>query len=369
MSLTAASTSGVNTSVMSGCLTIFANISRQAHVRVGIGKHNQPELRASRILAEIQGEISKMIISFDSTPLRNIQWLCNIHDPAYLSFLEDAYASLMNDINPDWMDGTNGLIPNMFYKKKPIGMNTKLPVYKMTGYYASDYMTPIYSDTYSNVMLAASQAYRAASQAGAAGGVNYALTCSPGHHAKYEEYGGYCFLNNGAIAAYRLSEFLPGNIGILDLDYHHGSTTIIEENPRFKERFFACSIHGNPNSEYPTFEGHYEQSNDRILNIPLDGGTTWETYLDSLQETINFLKDKKIVGLVIAFGADTYKDDPDVGEKYRLALVESDYLKMGSLLKNHFEKLPIVVTQEGGYNIDHVGAIVCQFLKGLTGQN
>lgn len=354
--------------------TIFANIARPAHNRVGIGKHNQPEVRASIILQEIQKTISKVVISFDSTLLRDVKWLENIHDAGYLAFLEDAYPSLIKDANKDWIDETGGLVPNHFTRRKLDAAIKALPTYKLSGYYGTDFMSPIYSGTFQNAMLAATQSLRAAEHAVVSGGVNYALTCSPGHHAKYREYGGYCFINNAAVAAYKLSEGLVGNIGVLDLDYHHGSTTIIEENEKFRSasgvggRFFVCSIHGSPTSEYPTFEGHMDQSTSQTLNIPLDGGTTWESYAESLKDAIEFLQQKKVVALVIAFGADTFHTDPDVEEKHRFALTENDYGKMGAVLRNAFAGLPIVVTQEGGYDMQSVGKIVCQFLGALTNQ-
>lgn len=346
-------------------LHIYTNISRRPHSRIGVGKHNQPELRASKILKFILNEISEFFLCQNSEILRDTSWLDLVHDPDYVAFLEDAHSSLPSSRDPDWTDETGALIPNHFIRQKP-KKGGKIPTYKLSGYYGSDYMSPIYSDTFTNAMIAASQAYRAASEAGHSGGLKYALTCSPGHHAKYDTYGGYCFLNNAAISAYRLSELISGKIGILDVDYHHGSTSIIEENPRFRERFFACSIHGNPVNEYPTFEGYAGQSTDQTLNIPLEGGATWEIYAEALKDGLEFLTKKNISALVIAFGADTYKDDPDVGEKYRFALDVPDYRKMGSLIRASVGKIPIVVTQEGGYDMEHVGKIVCGFLSGLA---
>jgi len=46
----------------------------------------------------------------------------------------------------------------------------------------------------------------------------------PGHHAAFDQYGGYCFVNWAALAAQlllRQSSSSPGRVAILDLDLHH----------------------------------------------------------------------------------------------------------------------------------------------------
>lgn len=50
-----------------------------------------------------------------------------------------------------------------------------------------------------------------------------ALVRPPGHHAMKEEFNGYCFLNNVAIAAQSvISEGLARRVLIVDVDVHHG---------------------------------------------------------------------------------------------------------------------------------------------------
>ena len=49
----------------------------------------------------------------------------------------------------------------------------------------------------------------------------YAVCRPPGHHARRDAAGGFCFLNNAAIAAQRLRSRY-GRVAILDTDMHHG---------------------------------------------------------------------------------------------------------------------------------------------------
>jgi acetoin utilization deacetylase AcuC-like enzyme len=50
----------------------------------------------------------------------------------------------------------------------------------------------------------------------------FALTRPPGHHSMDQMGGGFCFLNNAAIAAQYIIDQSKKRVCILDVDYHHG---------------------------------------------------------------------------------------------------------------------------------------------------
>ena len=52
-----------------------------------------------------------------------------------------------------------------------------------------------------------------------------ALCRPPGHHASKNQYGGYCFINNAAIAAQKQLHDGAQKVAILDVDFHHGNGT------------------------------------------------------------------------------------------------------------------------------------------------
>ncbi len=87
--------------------------------------------------------------------------------------------------------------------------------------------------------------------------VLYVLACSPGHHAKTSNYTGYCFLNNGFIAAEKYRQIKKCKVCILDLDYHAGNGTaeIVANNAKYND-IMACSIHVDPVHDYPSNEGY-----------------------------------------------------------------------------------------------------------------
>lgn len=108
------------------------------------------------------------------------------------------------------------------------------------------------------------------------GEASFALTRPPGHHAHANRYGGYCFLNNAAIAAQHMISKGAKKVAILDIDYHHGNGA----QDIFYERgdVLTISIHADPTHQFPFFMGYANETgrNDgqgANLNIPLPGGS------------------------------------------------------------------------------------------------
>src|ERR1700750_791873 len=85
----------------------------------------------------------------------------------------------------------------------------------------------------------------------------YALCRPPGHHAYRDLAGGFCFLNNSAVAAAQL-KLKHERVAILDVDVHHGNGTqgIFYERPDV----LTVSIHCDPHFFYPYFWGHAHET-------------------------------------------------------------------------------------------------------------
>jgi acetoin utilization deacetylase AcuC-like enzyme len=68
--------------------------------------------------------------------------------------------------------------------------------------------------------------------------------------------GGFCFLNNTAIATEQLLKLFP-RAAILDVDVHHGNGT----QSIFYRRsdVFTVSVHADPHDFYPFFWGHAQE--------------------------------------------------------------------------------------------------------------
>jgi acetoin utilization deacetylase AcuC-like enzyme len=188
----------------------------------------------------------------------------------------------------------------------------------------------------------------------------YALCRPSGHHAGPRVFGGYCYFNNSATAAEML---IPhGTVAILDIDYHHGNGT----QEFFEERrdVFTCSIHGDPNKEYPYFWGYAAekgtgQGYGANLNLPLPLGSGDERYLGAVDRAIRAIRRFKPSFLIIGAGFDTHAEDPIGGLQLTSGVYEEIGRRLGGL------DCPILVCQEGGYNLDVLGGCARSFLLGI----
>ncbi|MEO1065687.1 MAG: histone deacetylase family protein, partial [Actinomycetota bacterium] len=143
----------------------------------------------------------------------------------------------------------------------------------------------------------------------------YALCRPPGHHAYPDQAGGFCFLNNSAIAAQRLLE-QGHRPAILDIDVHHGNGT----QGIFYARgdVLTVSIHADPADFYPFFWGHAQErgQGDGLganLNLPLPRSTGDDVYMAALDTALTRIADFGTTALVIALGLDAHEDDPFKG--------------------------------------------------------
>lgn len=191
-----------------------------------------------------------------------------------------------------------------------------------------------------------------------------ALTRPPGHHAGPDFFGGYCFLNNAALAAQALRDAGASRVAVLDVDYHHGNGT----QSIFYERadVFTASIHGDPQTEYPFFLGHADErgagAGERCnLNLPLPAGTDFAAWRQALLEALAAVARFRADALVVPLGVDTFEGDPIS----RFGLRSADYVEVGRLLAR--AGLPTVFTMEGGYAVAEVGVNVVNVLDGFGG--
>ena len=324
---------------------------------------NNPVLRKNKIIESLKTQFDKI----DIIEIKNeidLEWLESIHDRDYLRFLKHCYQSfILSPADFSWSDGYHGLIPCNFSKNLP---HSSVPIYKLSGFYGSDVMTPIHANTWHNAMVSAQQAYLGASylhQSVIDANTHlcdlvYILATSPGHHAKRSEYGGYCFINNAIVAAHRLIELGHCKVGILDLDYHAGNGTY--EMSQTHPNIVAYSLHCDPIYDYPSFDGFADE-----YNYVLPPHCNLETYLNCLIKVCEKMVSDNIDVLIIAFGGDTFKDDPDALSIGRFNLDLSSYTEMGKTIREYFKMTPIMITQEGGYNMDHIGDILSLFIRGF----
>jgi len=220
------------------------------------------------------------------------------------------------------------------------------------GLYSFDAGTPLTRGSWKAAHAAASCALSAAQQVLGSDRAAFALTRPPGHHAGPDFFGGYCFLNNAAIAAQALRRAGLKKVAVLDVDYHHGNGT----QTIFYERadVFFASVHGDPHTEYPFFLGHADERGAGSglgcnLNLPLPRGASVQDWFSALDHALAAISAFQTEALVVSLGMDTYANDPICGFR----LQTSDYLRLGERLAR--AALPTVLVFEGGYAVDALG--------------
>jgi acetoin utilization deacetylase AcuC-like enzyme len=288
-----------------------------------------------------------------------------IHDPAMITYLRELCHQSQARIRADYAvyGLTDHLGDDEYYYESIFHTpsNTRSSHHNPPKLYLSDSTCPIGKGTWTAIVQSAELAFRGASAL--LHGEHhraYAICRPPGHHAGYDFVGGYCYLNNAAIAANCLRPL--GKVAILDVDYHHGNGTqdIFYEDGNV---FFA-SIHADPTVDYPHTTGYTDEIGlgagvGANLNIPLPHGTDEDAYFVALHQAIAAIDQFGAKALVVSLGFDTYIQDP-MG---RFRLTQTSYERMGHMIDAM--NLPTIYIQEGGYAIDDLGELAVAFFKGV----
>ena len=234
------------------------------------------------------------------------------------------------------------------------------------GFFSMDAGAPIAAGTWEAVRASANVALTGIDAVLDGESSAFALCRPPGHHAAREYAGGYCYLNNAAIAAQRGVARGARRAAILDVDFHHGNGT----QDIFHDRadVFFASIHGDPRDCYPYFSGYADEtgSGDGLgftANYPLPWGTDWPRYRVALDDALQRIAAHRPDFLVVSLGVDTFKDDPIS----HFGLDCEDYLRMGERIAR--AGVPTLFVMEGGYMVDEIGINVVNTLQGFESVN
>ena len=189
----------------------------------------------------------------------------------------------------------------------------------------------------------------------------FSLCRPPGHHAFKDLAGGFCYLNNAAIAAQALRCTVP-RVAILDIDVHHGNGT----QGVFYDRadVLTVSLHADPTRFYPFFWGHADERGEGAglgynFNLPLVRKTRDEGFLAALDRALARIAAFCPGALVIALGLDAYEGDPFAG----LSVSTPGFRRIGGKIGEL--DLPTVLVQEGGYVCEGLGGNLIAFLDGF----
>ena len=310
--------------------------------------HAETPARAEAIAAALPGLLPAR--DFGSAPI------LRVHTPLYIAFLRDAHRL--------WRAaGREGdALPYVWpvVGRRPLTLSR---IDALLGQFSFDAATPIASGTWDAAYWGVQTALTAlAPLLDGSGRSSFALCRPPGHHAGGDYFGGYCYLNNAAVAAQAARDAGHARVAILDIDYHHGNGTqdIFLTDPAV----FYASIHADPATDYPFYWGHADETGDgagrgATLNLPLPRGTGIALYLAALDTALAAVTRFDPSLLVVSFGADTFAGDPISG----FALATADYPAVAARVARL--ALPTLIVMEGGYATAELGANVAAFLSGF----
>jgi acetoin utilization deacetylase AcuC-like enzyme len=338
-------------------ITVFSeeHVLRNAQTELYGGQlvrpHECPE-RAQMVLERIKtvglGDVTAPS-RFELPPILRVP------DAQFVEFLSNAWT--------DWVAAGNKgeAIPDNWPARRmtqrcPSSISGKL------GYYAMAAETSISAGSWEAARAAADVALTAATLLHRGAKSAFALCRPPGHHAARDLYGGYCFLNNAAIAAQLLCDQGAARIAILDVDFHHGNGT----QDIFYDRadVLYLSLHGDPVDAFPYFSGYADETGVGAglgfnLNLPLPRATEFSAWAAALTTALDRIRKFSPDALVVSLGVDTFIDDPI--SFFRLQSV--DFSTYGRMIGGC--RLPTMFVFEGGYAVADVGVNAVNVLTGF----
>ncbi len=287
----------------------------------------------------------------DWTPVRKV------HTGPFLEFLKNAWAL--------WeAEGFNGeAVPTVFparrmQQREPDHIDGKL------GYFCMAIETAITAGTWEAAQASAAIAQTGQKLISAGARTAFSLCRPPGHHAASDLYGGYCFLNNAAIAAQGYLDAGAERVAILDPDFHHGNGT----QDIFYERddVLFVSLHGDPMAAFPHFLGFADETGAGAgegcnVNYPMPPGTPYSVWGDALNQGLERIRNYSPDVLIISLGVDTYENDPISFFK----LKSEDFTDYGARIAGL--GLPTHFVMEGGYAVKEIGINTVNVLQGYLG--
>ena len=264
-----------------------------------------------------------------------------VHDAGYLQYLRSA-AERWQALGPGAME----VLPNVHPNRHMQPSRWAEHVVAQAGRYQADGAAPIGTGTFLGAKAAAHVAVAAANAVMDGASSAYALARPPGHHAYSDMAGGFCFLNNTAIAAEHCRRRGAQRLAIVDIDVHHGNGT----QGVFYARgdVMTASIHGDPMEYYPYFAGFDDERGEGPgrgynLNVPLARDTGDDVYLTHLDHVLEQAIASHPDVLIVALGLDASELDPLAFFR----ITTDGFRRIGERLGDC--ALPSVLVQEGGY--------------------
>ena len=307
-----------------GRVLLLTDEAMDAHAAQG---HPERPERRSAVAAGVRDAAGDALVEEAPVPATDAT-LAAIHDPAYLAAL-------------DVLDGNGG------------------------GWLDAD--TYVAAGSMTAARLAAGATVRAA-HAVVAGdaAVGFAVVRPPGHHAMRGRAGGFCLVNNVAVAVAALrASGAARRVAIVDWDVHHGDGTqaIFDADPDC----WYGSTH-----QMPLFPGTGAASEvgsgpaiGTKLNLPLAPGSDDDDFVSAwAEELLPSAEAFEPDAILVSAGYDGHREDPLAN----LRVTERGYEIVARELGATISRLGltgVALTLEGGYDLDALRASAAATVRGL----
>ncbi|MCW5937537.1 MAG: hypothetical protein KIT11_09550 [Fimbriimonadaceae bacterium] len=164
------------------------------------------------------------------------------------------------------------------------------------------------------------------------------------HHAQLRLASGFCVFNDCSAAVAILRERFA-RVAYIDIDLHHGDG--VQWHYYEDPSVLTYSVHQTGRTLYPgTGFVHEVGAGHTKINVPLEGGTSGDTWLWAVEETLpRAIERFQPEAVVLQMGTDAHYLDP-LGN---LRATAKDWLAAVSLVRGF--GLPLVALGGGGYDI------------------
>ncbi len=291
--------------------------------------------------------------------------LRTVHDGGLVDYLATAWDAWEAD-GYVAEHGRDRVVPYVFPTPGMLaGLPLRLPaaLHGRLGRYCYDTMTLIGPGSWAAIRAAADVAQTAADLVAGGARAAYALCRPPGHHVTRDAYGGSCYLNNAAVAAQALRAAGAGRVAVIDIDAHHGNGTQAIFYDRADVSY--VSVHVDPGAGwFPHYAGYADERGSGAgeganRNLPLPPGTGDEGWLAAVGDACDWAATAGADALVLSLGLDAAAADPESPLQVSADGYRAAGERIGSLG-------PVVVIQEGGYDLASLGGLAVAALSGLA---
>src|SRR5947209_15737065 len=228
--------------------------------------------------------------------------------------------------------------------------------------------TAVHPGTFDLALLAAGAVLHGTRSAARTGRPTGPLVRPPGHHAGADYGGGFCYLNNVAIAA--ADQVAEGRrVAILDYDAHHGNGTCDIFAGVASVLYVSTHEYGifpgtGPAEDVGTGEGR-----GFTVNIPFSAGCGDASYLAAHDRIVEPIVEQFRPDLIlVSLGIDSHYRDPLTS----LVVSSPGYVELltrSAALATRLCGSRFAVALEGGYHLDALGEVIAGVVARLRGRS